>query len=67
MVGRGDGERCERIDIGDVMKQVTKLQTTPLKNIDVGTTVGHNLFFQVEDIIAIPHSLVPCNKRFFII
>ena len=66
MAGGGDGERCERIDIGDVMKQLTKLQTTPSKNIGGGTTVGHDLFFEVGDIIAIARSLVQCHKRFFI-
>ena len=61
-----DGEHCERIDIGDVMKQLTKLQTTPSKNIGGETTVGHDLVFEVGDIIAIAHSLVQCHKRFFI-
>ena len=26
MTGRGNGERCERIDVGDVVKQLAKLQ-----------------------------------------
>ena len=51
MAGRGDGARGEQIDIGDVMKQLTKLQTSPSKNIDVGTIIGCNLFFEDEDII----------------
>ena len=57
VTGRGDGERSERIYVGDVVKQVAKLHTTPSENIDVGTTVRDDFFFKVEDIIAIPHSL----------
>ena len=29
MTGRGDGERPERIDVGDVVKQFAKLHATP--------------------------------------
>ena len=39
MAGRGDGERPERIDVGDIVKQFAKLHTTPSENINVGTTV----------------------------
>lgn len=68
MADRGDGGRGEQIDIGDVMKQLTKLQTSPSKSIDVGTIIGlgYNLFFEDEDTIATAHSLMPCHKRFFI-
>ena len=66
MTGRGDGEHPERINVGDVVKQFAKLHATPSENIDVRTTVRDDFFFKVEDIIAIPHSLMPCHKRFFI-
>ena len=64
MAGRGDGERRERIDVGDVVKQFAKLQTTPAQNIDVGTTVRDNFFFKVENVIAFLFRRVPCHKRF---
>ena len=53
MTGRGDGERSKRIDVGDVMKQFAKFQTTPAKNIDIGTTIREDFFLKVEDIIAL--------------
>ena len=53
MIGRGDGERPERIYVGDVVKQFAKLHAEPSENIHVGTAVRDDLFFKVEDIIAI--------------
>ena len=64
MTGRGDGERSERIDVGDVVKQFAKLHTTPAQDIDVGTTVRDNFFFRVENVIAFLFRRVPCHKRF---
>ena len=64
MTGRGDGERSERIDVGDVVKQFAKLHTTPAENIDVGTTVRDNFFFKAENVIAFLFRRVPCHKRF---
>ena len=52
MTGRGDGERSKRIDVCDVMKQLTKFQTTPAENIDIGTTVREDFFLKIENIIA---------------
>ena len=64
MTGRCDGERSERIDVGDVVKQFAKLHTTPVENIDVGTTVCDNFFFKVENVIAFLFCRVPCHRRF---
>ena len=64
MTGRGDGERSERIDVGDVVKQFAKLYTTLAQNIDVGMTVCYDLFFKVEHVIAFLFRHVPCHKRF---
>ena len=62
MTGRGDGERSERIDVGNVVKQFAKLHTTPAESIDVGTTVRDNFFFKAE--IAFLFRRVSCHKRF---
>ena len=66
MAGRGDGERPERIDVGDIVKQFAKLHTTPSEKINVGTTVREDFFFKIKNVIAIAHSLMPHHKRFFI-
>ena len=66
MTGRGDGERSERIDVGDVVKQLAKLHTTPAENIDVERTLRDNFFFKVENVIALLFRRVPCHKRFSI-
>ena len=47
MIGRGDGGRSKRIDVGDVVKQFAKLHTTSTENIDVEKTVRDNFFFKV--------------------
>ena len=64
MTGGGDGERSERIDVGDVVKQFAKLHTTPAENIDVGMTVRDDFFSKVENVIAFLFRRVPCHKRF---
>ena len=64
MTGRGDGERSERIDVGDVVKQFAKLHTTASENIDVAMTVRDDFFFKVENVIAFLFRRVPCHKRF---
>ena len=61
MTGRGDGERSERIDVGDA-----KLHTIPAENIDVGMIVRNDFFFKVENVIAFLFRRVPCHKCFFI-
>ena len=66
MAGRGDGERRERIDVGDVVKQFAKLQTTTAQNINVRTTVRDDFFTEIEHIVAFSLRRVPCHKRFFI-
>ena len=66
MAGRGDGERSERIDVGNVVKQFAKLHTIPSANTDVGTTIRNDFFFKVEDVIAFLFRRVPCHERFFI-
>ena len=66
MTGRGDGERPERIDVGDVVKQFAKLHATPAQNIDVGTTVRDDFFMEIEHVIAFHFRRVPCLERFFI-
>ena len=64
MACRRDGERCEWVDVCDVMKQFAKLQTTPSENIDVGTTVRYGLYFKVEHVVFLQR--VVCHERFFI-
>ena len=66
MTGRSDGERSERIDVGDVVKQFAKLHATSAENIDVGMTIRDDFFFKVENVIAFLFHRVPCHERFFI-
>ena len=66
MAGRGDGERRERIDIGDVVKQFAKRQTTTAQNINVRTTVRDDFFMEIEHVVAFSFRGVPYHKRFFI-
>ena len=53
MTGRGDGERSERIDVRDVMKQFAKFQTAPAENIDVGTAVREDFLLKIKHVIAL--------------
>ena len=64
MTGRGDGERPERIDVGDVVKHLAKHHATPAQNIDVGTTVRDNFFFKVKHVISFLFRRVLCHERF---
>ena len=66
MAGRGDGERRERIDVGDVVKQFAKLQTTTAQNINVRTAVRDDFFMEIEHVVAFSLRRVPYHKRFFI-
>ena len=66
MTGRGNGERSERIDVRDVMKQFAKFQTAPPENIDIGTAVREDFFPKIKHVIALFHRRVPCHKGLFI-
>ena len=63
VAGRGNGQTgCERVNVGDLTEQFTKLKTATSKNVHIRLAVPKNFSREIELVLMFHHVFVPCKE-----
>ena len=68
VAGRGNGQTgCERVNVGDLTEQFTKLKTATSKNVHIRLAVPKNFSREIELVMVSHPVFVPCEYFFSVI